>query len=91
MTEDSETEFSVGKIELLHIEMSPGIQHLVPTTTQAVVLFSSCAKRIAFAFMETAPAREDRKLRAGELHLILVAKLASKTINNSQNFRVFDI
>ena len=33
MTEDSGTEFSVGKVELLHIEKSPGKQHLVPMTT----------------------------------------------------------
>ena len=64
--------------------MSLDIEHLVPTTTQAVVLFFSCTKRIVFASMETEPAREDRELRPGELYLIFVAKLASKTIDNSQ-------
>ena len=84
MAKDSETECSTGKMKLFHIETSPSKQHFVPTTTQAVVLFFSCAKRIMFASMETEPAHEDRKLRPGELYLILVAKLASKTIDNSQ-------
>ena len=84
MTKDSETECSVGKMKLFHIETSSSKHHFVPTATQAVVLFFSCTKRIVFASMETEPAREDRELRPGELYLIFVAKLALKTIDNSQ-------
>ena len=85
MTKDSGTECSIGKMELFHIEMSSSTQHFVPKTTHAVVLFFSCAKRIAFASMETVPVLEDRELKLGQLYLILVAKLASNTIDNSQN------
>ena len=84
MTKDSETECSVGKMKLFHIETSSSKYHFIPTTTQAVVLFFGCTKRTVFASMETEPAREDRELRPGELYLIFVAKLASKTIDNSQ-------
>ena len=84
MTKDSKTECSVGKMKLFHIETSSSKHHFVPTTTQAVVLFFSCTERIVFASMETEPAREDRELRPGQLYLIFVAKLASKTIDNSQ-------
>ena len=84
MTKDSETECSVGKMKLFHIETSSSKHHFVPTTTQAVVLFFSSTKRIVFASMETEPARKDRELRPGELYLILVAKIALKTIGNSQ-------
>ena len=84
MTKDSGTECFIGKMKLFHIETSSSKHHFLPTTTQAVVLFFSCAEIIAFASMETEPAREVRELRPGDLYLILVAKLASKTIDNSQ-------
>ena len=84
MKKYSETECSVGKMKLFHIETSSSKHHFVPTTTQAVVLFFGCTEIIVFASMETEPACEDRELRPGELYLIFVAKLASKTIDNSQ-------
>ena len=84
MTKDSGTDCFVGKIKLFHIETSSTKHHLVPTTTQTVILFFNCTERFVFATMETEPAREDRELRPGELYLLFVAKLASKTIDNSQ-------